>query len=96
MEVAHKNLSSMVSHSFIRKLLPVLILFNVIIYAFEVATVFSDIGTIYYAFYALEAMIYGIFSTVYGYKILQWLSSSPILSGNTEIVTYKEDKIVTL
>jgi hypothetical protein len=87
MEVVHKNLSSKVTHSFIRKLLPVLILFNVIIYTFEIATAFSDsLGAIYYSFYAVEAIIYGIFSTVYGFKILQWLNSSPILSRSTGIV----------
>ena len=86
MEVVHKKLNDRVTHSFINKLLPVLIAFNVIIYAFEAAAVAApSFGAVYYTFYAVELFIYGIFSTLYGYIILQWLRKSSV-TGKTEMV----------
>ena len=86
MEVVHKNLSDMVSSGFIRKMLPVLVLFNVVLYSFEIVAVLVDeFGNIYYGFYGLELLVYGIFSTCYGCRILWWLGKTPV-SGRTGMV----------
>jgi hypothetical protein len=86
MEVVHKNLNEMVSNGFVKKMLPVLIIFNVIEYSFEIAAVVvKDLGAIYYGFYGLELVVYGIFSMVYGCKILSWLGRIPV-EGRTSTV----------
>ncbi len=73
----HKKLGEKVTSTFIKNMLPVLIVSNIIIYFFEILSIFIGIiESLYYGLYGLELLIFGIFSTIYGTRILSYVQAT--------------------